>query len=126
MNQFEVKLWVNQSEVKETRVEFVIDSSLAQNNNCKIQLKLKETPRDCRLHLLWNKVLTETSSEHSQTFKIERFSKLVNGWIRLTVFAKSYILDFGLRSEHVCDYPGFFSVIVNWNYHFKPSKHLIW
>ena len=51
MNQFEVKLWVNQFEVKETRVEFVIDSSLAQNNNFKIQLKLKETPRDCRLHL---------------------------------------------------------------------------
>ena len=111
MNQFEVKLWVNQFEVKETRVEFVIDSSLAQNNNFKIQLKLKETPRDCRLHLLWNKVLTETSSEHSQTFKIERFSKLVNGWIRLTVFAKSYILDFGLRSEHVCDYPGFFQLL---------------
>ena len=37
MNQFEVKLWVNQFEVKETRVKFVINSSLAQSDNFKIQ-----------------------------------------------------------------------------------------
>ena len=37
MNQFEVKLLMNQFEVKEKRIEFVINNSLAQSNNFKIQ-----------------------------------------------------------------------------------------
>ena len=46
INQFEVKLWVNQFEVKETRIEFVINNYLAQSNNFKIQhitLKVEKT-----------------------------------------------------------------------------------
>ena len=55
MNQNEAKLWMNRSEVEEKRNEFVINNSLAQSNNLKIQyitLKVEEIRRDCRLHLL--------------------------------------------------------------------------
>ena len=41
MNQFEVKLWVNQFEVKETRIEFVVNNPLAQSINFKIHITLK-------------------------------------------------------------------------------------
>ena len=37
MNPFDVKLWVNQFGIKETRVDFVIKNSLPQRNNSKIQ-----------------------------------------------------------------------------------------
>ena len=37
MNQFEVKLLMYQFEVKEKRIEFVINNSLAQSDNFKIQ-----------------------------------------------------------------------------------------
>ena len=85
---------------------------------------MEEIRRYYRLYLLWNKVLSEAYSEPSQTFKMERFSKMVNGWILLTFFAKNFILDVWLGSEHVSDYPGIFSIIVKWNYHAQPSKHL--
>ena len=55
MNQFEVKLWVNQFEVKETRIEFVINNSFAQSNNFKIQHitpKMEGRRRYCRLRVL--------------------------------------------------------------------------
>ena len=55
MNQNEAKLWMNRFEVEEKRIEFVINNSLAQSNNLKIQhitLKVEEIRRDCRLHLL--------------------------------------------------------------------------
>ena len=55
---------------------------------------------------------------------MERFAKIVNGWIPLTVFTKSFILDVWLGPEHVCNYPGSFSIIATWNYHFDPFKHL--
>ena len=54
---------------------------------------------------------------------MERFEKMVNGWTPLIVFAKGLILDVWLGFEHVSDYLGVFSIIVNWNYHFEPSKH---
>ena len=46
MNQLEIKLWVNESKVKETRLEFLINNSLSKSNNFKIQhvtLKVEET-----------------------------------------------------------------------------------
>ena len=53
MNPFEVKLWVNQFEVRETRIEFVFDNPLAQSNDFKINIRLKveEICRDCGLAL---------------------------------------------------------------------------
>ena len=85
------------------------------------------------LHLKWKKlgiapsfylVLSEEYSKPTQTSKKERLAKLVDGWIPLTVFAKSFLLDVWLGSEYVSHYPGTFSIIVNWNYHFESSKHL--
>ena len=43
--------------------------------------------------------LSEAYSEHSQTFKMERFVKKVSNWKLLTIFRKSYILDVWLGSE---------------------------
>ena len=97
VNQFEVKLWVNQFEVKETRIEFVINNSFMQSNNFKIQHitpKMEERRMYCRLHALRKKVLSEVHSESSQALKIKRFAKTVSGWQPLNVFAKTFILDF--------------------------------
>ena len=38
-------------------------------------------------------VLAEAYSDHCQTFKVERFAKIVNDWKALTIFAKCSILD---------------------------------
>ena len=42
--------------IKEMRIGFLIDNSIAQGNNFKINIKLKveEICRDCRLDFLWN------------------------------------------------------------------------
>ena len=42
--------WVNQLEIKDTCIEFVINNVSRQGNNVKIKLNLKveETCRDCR------------------------------------------------------------------------------
>ena len=44
-------------------------------------------------------VESETHSESSQTSKMERFAKIVNG---LTIFAKRSVLDVGQGSECAC------------------------
>ena len=43
--------------------------------------------------------LLDPYSEPSQTSKMELFAKLVKGFLPLTVFAKSYILDIWLGFE---------------------------
>ena len=63
-------------------------------------------------------------SEPSETSKMDRFVRIGNSSIPLTVFAKSSILDVWLGSDQASDYPRFFSIIVNWNYFSDPSKHL--
>ena len=46
--------------------------------------------------------LLDPYSEPSQTSEMELFAKLVKGFLRLTVFAKSYILDIWLGFEDAC------------------------
>ena len=84
-----------------------------------------EICRDCRLDLLWNKwyctelvlpsylILSEIYSEPSQRSMMEQFAKIVNQWIPLAIFVKSFMLDFWLGSEHVFHYHDseFFSIV---------------
>ena len=46
-----------------------------------------------------NAYYSEAYSEHCQTFKMERFEKIVEGFELLTVFAKRSILDVWQGSE---------------------------
>ena len=45
--------------------------------------------------------IAETGSEPCQTFKMEIFPKIVNGYKHLTIVAKSYILGILHGSEYV-------------------------
>ena len=48
--------WVNQFEIKETCMEFVINNVLLQGNvRIKLKLKVEEICRDCSPNFLWNK-----------------------------------------------------------------------
>ena len=48
--------WVNQFEIKETYIEFVINNVSAQANvRIKLNLKVEEICRDCSPNYLWNK-----------------------------------------------------------------------
>ena len=48
--------WVNQFEIKETCIEFVINNVPAQGNvKMKLNLKVEEIWRDCSPNFLWNK-----------------------------------------------------------------------
>ena len=48
--------WVNQFEIKETCIEFVINNASAQGNvKIKLNLKVEEICRDCSPNFLWNK-----------------------------------------------------------------------
>ena len=68
MNPFDVKLWVNQFGVKETRVVFVIKNSLPQSNNFKIQhiIKVEQILKSYRLQLFWKNFILDAwlGSEH--------------------------------------------------------------
>ena len=48
--------WVNQFEIKETCIEFVINDVSPQGNmKIKLKLKVEEICRDCSPVFLWNK-----------------------------------------------------------------------
>ena len=46
---------------------------------------------------------TEAHSEPSQTYKMERFAKIVNGFQPLPIFAKPSILEVWQGSEYTSD-----------------------
>ena len=45
-----------------------------------------------------------TYSEVCQTYNMERFVKIVNGWKLLTIFAKRFILDVLQGCQYASDY----------------------
>ena len=48
--------WVNQFEIKDTCIEFVINNVSQQGNvKIKLNLKMEEICRDCSPNFLWNK-----------------------------------------------------------------------
>ena len=48
--------WVNQFEIKDTRIEFVINNVSPQGNvKIKLNSKVQEVCRDCSPYFLWNK-----------------------------------------------------------------------
>ena len=48
--------WVNQTEIKEKCIEFVINNVSAQGNvKIKLNLKVEEICGDCSPNFLWNK-----------------------------------------------------------------------
>ena len=48
--------WVNQFEIKDTCIEFVINNVSPQSNvKIKLNLKMEEICRDCGPNFLWNK-----------------------------------------------------------------------
>ena len=48
--------WLNQVEIKDTRIEFVINNvSLQCNVRIKSNLKMEEVCRNCSPNFLWNK-----------------------------------------------------------------------
>ena len=53
------------------------------------------------------RVASDEYSEPSRTSKLELFSKIVNGWKPLTIFAESFILDVRLGSEYVSEHYAF-------------------
>ena len=55
---------------------------------------------------------------------VKCFAKMVTGWTQITIFAKTFILDVWLDSEYVSDYPGAFSIIINWCCHFESFENL--
>ena len=48
--------------------------------------------------------LSQEYSELSQKSKMERFAKIVNSWMKLTMFAERPILDVWLGSENASTY----------------------
>ena len=75
---------MNQFEVKETRIEFLINNSRVQSNNSKINIKLKVEVADmifCQTNDIassFSLVLSEANLEPSLTSKMERFVTIVN------------------------------------------------
>ena len=53
------------------------------------------------------RVASDEYSEPSRTSKLELFSKIVNGWKPLTIFAESFILDVRLGSKYVSEHYAF-------------------
>ena len=48
--------WLNQAEIKDTCIEFVINNvSLQGNLKIKLNLKMEEVCRDCSPNFSWNK-----------------------------------------------------------------------
>ena len=125
--------WINLK--SKTLIEFVINNFWAQSNNLKFNKYTKSGRKYadiadliyCEINGIapsFCLVLSAAYSEFSQVSRKEHFAKMVNEWIPLTVFAKSFISDVWLDFEHFSIYPGLFSIIVNWNYHFEPPNYL--
>ena len=106
--------WINQFEIKDKCIEFVINNVCPQGNNMKKKLNLK-LEKICRNY---SPIFCEISDKASgfclillKAHLIPRetmcFAKIVNGWIQLPIFAKCSILDVLLGLEYVSDYPGF-------------------
>ena len=62
--------------------------------------KLATYPSFVLLPLSISVPVSEVYSEPCQTFKIERFLKIKNGWKPFTIFPKRYILHFWQGSEY--------------------------
>ena len=111
-------VWVNQFEMKDMCIEFVINNFWPQGNvKKKLDFKAEKICRDCSPNFLWNKgqrtriflALLEAYLLPCETPNMKCFTKIVNGWIHSTVFAESSILDF----EYVSDYAEAFLLIIN-------------
>ena len=96
----------------------MINNFLAQENSYKINLlesKVEESAEIadldfCEINditLGFYLALSEIYPEPCGAFQMERIAKIVNGWIPLTFFAKSSVLDVWLGSEYVSVYLGF-------------------
>ena len=119
---------VNQFEINNTCIEFVINNVSRQGNvKIKLNFKVEKICRDCSPNYLWNKWQTIKilfslirgifTSLWSTYYKA--FCKKVNGWIQSTIFTESCILHLSLGSEYVSHYLEAFSIIINWCFHFE-------
>ena len=117
--------WINLK--SKTCIEFVINN-VSPQCNVKIILnsKVEEICRDCSPIFLWIKwqrtrILFSLIRSIFITLWNTLWSVLQKKSTVNTVnfFTESSILDVSLGSEHVSDYPKFFSIIIKWRFHFE-------